>query len=185
MSNCSLPSSTQSHDQKQAATWRAPEQVAQDGNILSTRSSGFVFLMVGAATLGRPARKPVRSIVDVGRRIPPIYKTLLKGRGNIKVYPWRSFSLRTTWARDQPRGSVGGSWTQDASRCWLRCMELELYEAYNGSLGPVSPHSFPPRPRTTCVTVSSNETMWSRHDGRLCLKLGKRRFAPRIVEQRS
>ena len=81
-----LPSRTQSHDQKQAATWRAPEEVAQDGNIRSMRSSGLVFLTVGAATPGRPARKPVRSIADAERRTSPTSETLLKGRGKIKVY---------------------------------------------------------------------------------------------------
>ena len=83
---CSLPSSTQSHDQKQAATWRAPEEVVQDGNIRSMRSSGFVFFAVGVAIHGRPARKPVRSIADAEHRTSPTCETLFKGRGKIKVY---------------------------------------------------------------------------------------------------
>ena len=50
------------------------------------RSSGFVFLTVGAATAGRPARKPVRSIADAERRTSPTCESLLKDRGKIKVY---------------------------------------------------------------------------------------------------
>ena len=82
----SLPSSTQSHDQKHAATWRAPEEVAQDGNIRSMRSSGLVFLIVGVATPGRPARKSVRSIAEAEHRTSPTCESPRKGRGKIKVY---------------------------------------------------------------------------------------------------
>ncbi len=49
----------------------------------SMRSSGLIFFMVGAATPGRPARKPLRSMVDATGRISPTNEALLKGRGKI------------------------------------------------------------------------------------------------------
>lgn len=184
MSQCSLPSSTQSHDQKQAATWRAPQEVAQDGNILSTRSSGFVFLIVGAATSGRPARKAVRSIVGVAGRISPANESLLRGRGKIRLYCWRSLSLRTGWARHRPRGGKVGARRRDANHCWQSHVEVELDEAYNRSLVLVLPYHSLRRSVMSAVSVFPKETMGDVHEWRMCSELEETRLAPHIVGKR-
>ena len=56
------PSTTQSQEQKQAATKRAPGGMIDAGSIRLTRAIGSARLMIGPALGGRFNRKSVRSI---------------------------------------------------------------------------------------------------------------------------
>lgn len=118
-------------------------------------------------------------MVDAAGSTSPASEALLKGRGNSRVYSWRSVSLRTAWVRDGPRGGVTAARRRGANLRWQSHMGVEMYEAYNRSLGPVSPRSPPLRSRAQIVTVPS-ETTLTRHEWKLCSELGNVRLAPRI-----